>query len=106
MPRDVREENGARENFGRRFFLAADDAERKGRPHLLVVAQLDFGQHGLLGENVLGQIEFQLDSGEHDARKHAGNQNSGEQAGQNQEQQIVAGVDGGENQNENRRRGR
>ena len=48
-----------------------------------------------------GKSNLQLDSGEHDARKHAGNQNACEQAGENQEQQIVAGIDGGEHQHEN-----
>ncbi len=52
---------------------------------------------------MLGQIEFQLDAGEHDAREYAGNQNAGEQARENQEQQVVAGVDRGENQDEDRR---
>ena len=60
----------------------------------------DFGEHRLLGENVLGQVEFQFDAGEHGARKHAGNQNARKQAGEHHEEQIVSGVDGGEDQNE------
>src|SRR5271163_464289 len=99
-PRDVWEKNRAGEDFGGRFFGATDNPDGERRPRRLVVPQLDFSEHGLFGKNVLWQIEFELDAGEHDARKHAGNQNTGEQTGENQEKQIVAGVDRGQNQYE------
>ena len=80
----------------------ANDAQRKRRPRLFFVPQLHFGEHGLLGEDVLGHVEFQIDAGKHDARKHAGNENPGEQAGENQKEKIVAGVDRGEHEDEDR----
>ena len=50
---------------------------------------------------MLGQIEFQFNSREHGARKRSGNQNPRHHAGQNQEEQVIAGVDGGEHQDKN-----
>ena len=47
---------------------------------------------------MLGQVEFQVDAGEHRAREDAGNQDPGDGAGENHEEEVVAGVDGGEDQ--------
>ncbi len=97
--RDVRKEYGAREDLSGAFFVRADHAQRKRRPRLLFVAQFEFGEHRLLGENVLGHVEFQVNASEHRARKDTGNQDAREGTRQDHEQQIVSGVDGSENQN-------
>src|ERR1700728_802332 len=101
LTRNVREKYRPSENFGGASFVFASDAQRKGRPGLLFVAQLEFGKHRLFGENMFGHIELQIDSGEDDAREHSGNENSGERASQEHEQQIISGVYGGEDQNKN-----
>ena len=59
---------------------------------MLFVAQFEFGKHWLLGENVLGHIELQVDTSEHHARQHSGNQNSSKRAGENHEEKVVACV--------------
>ena len=46
-----------------------------------------------------GQIEFQVNASEDRAGKHAGNEDAGDGAGQHHEEEVVAGVDGGEDQN-------
>ena len=51
---------------------------------------------------MLGDLEFQFDSGKHGARENAGNENPSEQARENHEEQIVAGVHRGEDQYEDR----
>ena len=50
---------------------------------------------------MLGHVELQVDSGQDRARQHARNQDSGERARENHEEQVISGVDGSENQNEN-----
>ena len=54
-----------------------------------------------VGENMLGQFEVHVDAAEHDPREQSRNQHSGEQAGQNHEQQIVSRVYGSENEDRN-----
>ncbi len=98
LPRDVRKKYWPRENLARAFFIFTHHAQGEGRPRLLFIAQLQFSDHGLLREYVLGNVEPQLDAGKHRARQHAGNQDAGERAGQHHEEQVVAGVDGSENQ--------
>src|SRR5580704_18284875 len=100
--RDVRKKDGPSENSWRAVFVLAGDAQRERWPGLLFVAQLELGKHGLFGENMLGHFELKVDSGEHDAREHSGNENAGERAGQNHEKQVVSGVYGGQNENRNR----
>ena len=69
---------------------------------MLFVAQFEFGKHRLLGENVLGHVEFQVDTSEHNARQHSGNQNPSKRAGENHEEQVVAGIHRREHENKDR----
>ena len=73
---------------------------------MFFVAQFEFGEDGLLGENVLRQIEFQVDAREHDARKDAGDQNAGKRASENHEEQVVAGIHRREDEDRRRPRDR
>src|SRR5271155_2226780 len=85
--RNVGEEHRAGENFvAQAFFGFAYYAQGKRRPKFLAVAQFEFRHHRLLGEDVLGHIEFQFDAGQHGAGENARHHNSGERAGQNHEQ--------------------
>src|SRR5580698_8198996 len=92
LTRNVGKINGAGEHLGCAFFCLAYDQQRKRWPGLFLVAQLEFGKHRLLGENVLGHVELQVDASENDARQYTGNQNAGERAGENHEEKVVAGV--------------
>src|SRR5579863_463948 len=87
LTRNVGEINGAGEHLGCAFFCFAYDQQRKRWPSLLFIAQFEFGKHRLLGENVLGHVEFQVDASENDARQHSGNQNPSKRAGENHEQE-------------------
>ena len=50
---------------------------------------------------MFGQVQAQLHAAQHDLRKQSGNQDSRQQAGQHHEQQIVAGVERGQRDDEN-----
>ena len=87
------------------FFLLrfdlADQRHRKRRHHLLRIVKLGDGQDRAFGENMLGQFEPHVDPAEHQPRKHPRDQHARKQARQNHEQEIVAGVQGGQRYHEN-----
>src|SRR6266403_952145 len=83
---------GGRRIFGRH----ALDAQGKGRQGQLFVFEFDGGADWLAGEDVFWQLQAHRDAGKRERRKNSGHENDGDEAGENQEKQIVAGVERGQ----------
>ena len=102
LPRNVRKKNGrvrisrARPSSSRPTTRSENDGQICFSLRSSISAST-----GCSAKMCSGKSNFSSIAGEHDAREHAGNQNPREQAGENHEEQIVAGVDRGENQDEN-----
>src|SRR5579859_1659812 len=86
---------------GVRFFRNDGfDRERKGRNGQFFVFQFDGGAFGIAGKNVLRHFEMKLDAGKADGGENAGHQDDGNEARENEEEEIVAGVERGESDEE------
>src|SRR6266478_1719315 len=91
-----KERSGGRVLGGYRFH-----AKGKRRQRQLFVFQFNGGANRLAGENVLRQLQAHGHAGKRDRRENSGHENDGDKAGEDQKEKVVAGVEGGErNQND------
>src|SRR6266852_1528851 len=82
--------------FGIIFALGGNHAHGKGGQPRAGIAQEQTRQHRTPGKNVLGQVDIERETTEHQRGGDAGNQNGRKQRGDDNVQQIVAGVEGGD----------
>jgi len=75
------------------FLLLSCDGHRKRRKKPLPIRQGQPGDHGLLGEDVVGKHEVHLQTGQNDFGEDSRDQDAGEQAGEDDEEQIVSRVE-------------
>src|SRR4029077_4588928 len=76
-------------------------AQGKRRQRQFFIFQFDGAAHRLAGENVLRQLQAHGHAGERDRRKNSGHKDDGDEAGEDQKEKIVAGVERGQrNQND------
>jgi len=99
---DVGKVNGCGEKSGGGLALFGDalDAQRKRGERELFVLEFQGGAQGLPSEDVLRKVEAHFDAGESDRGEDTGHENAGNQTGEDEKEEIIAGVDGGE-RNEN-----
>jgi len=69
------------------------DAQRKRRQGQLFIFKFHHGANRLAGKNMFRQHEPHSDARERDGRENTGHQNEGDEASENQEEEIVAGVE-------------
>src|SRR5258708_17411636 len=68
------------------------DAQRKRRQRQLFIFEFDHSANRLAGEDMFGQYEAHGDARERYGRENAGQQNEGDKTRENQEEEIVSGV--------------
>ena len=98
LPGEIRKINRLVENCGngRIFCLRRFDAQGKRRQREFLVFEFDLSAYGLPRENVLWKNEAHFDPGEANGRKNPGHENEGDEAGKNQEEQVISGVQRGQ----------
>src|SRR6266851_1891169 len=68
------------------------DAQCERWQRQFLIVQFDGRTHGLSGKDVLGEIDFEIDTGQRDGRENSGHQDDRNEARKNKEKKIVAGV--------------
>src|SRR6266850_7548591 len=92
---EIRKINGRlqhRRGSGGPFCFSGFDPEGERRHRQFFVLEFDHRADRLSRKDVFWQLQAHFDPGERDRRKDAGHQDDGDEAGENQEEKIVAGV--------------
>src|SRR5208283_776308 len=79
---------------GRALFLHAFHAKRKRGKRELFILEFHGGAYYLACEDVLRQVQAHVHANKREGGKNAGHENAGNQAGEDKEEKIVAGIDG------------
>ena len=98
LPRNIRKIDRCFEYGGRSSVFLGDafDAKREGGKSQFLVFEFEGSANGFSGENVFRKLQAHFDAGKCDGRENAGHEDGGDEAGENQEEKIVAGVKCGE----------
>src|SRR5882724_5192946 len=98
LARKIRKKDRSFQQSSRRRILGNDgfDAQGERWQRQLAVDEFHLSANCLSGENVFGKADAQLNTSEGNGRKNSRHQNNGYQTGEDEEQKIVAGVQGGE----------
>ena len=98
LPGEIWKIDGRFEHGGRGSVLFTDafHAKRERGESQLFVFEFEGSANGLTSENVFGKLQAHFDAGECDGRENAGHEDGSDEAGENQEEKVVAGVEGGE----------
>src|SRR5216683_1079795 len=96
LARKIRKKDRSFEQSSRWRIFANDgfDAQGERWQRQLAIDDLDVGANCLSGENVFGKADAQLNTSEGNGRKNSRHQDNGYETGEDQEQEIVAGVQG------------
>ena len=97
LPGEIWKIDGRFEHDGRGSVLLRDafDAKRERGQSQLFVSEFEGSANGFAGENVFGKLQAHLNAGECDGREKAGHEDGSDEAGENQEEKVVAGIEGG-----------
>src|SRR5207244_8076687 len=91
LPAEIRKVDRLVQNCrdGRTFFRDSFNAQGKGGQRELLIREFYQPADGLLGKNVFRKDQPHFDAGEADGRQNPGHKNQGDEAGEDQEEQII-----------------